>query len=66
MTPGSDAGVTVGAELNVFRLQPKPEYLGKITILNVTPTQAVGRLSGPKSRQVKAGDEIAATLQTGR
>jgi hypothetical protein len=61
ITPGSDAGVAVGSELYVFRLQPKPEYLGKIVILNVTPTQAVGRLSGPKARQVKGGDEVAAT-----
>jgi hypothetical protein len=63
ITPGSDAGVAVGTELNVFRLQPKAEYLGKLTILNVTPTQAVGRLSGPKARQVKANDEVAASLR---
>jgi hypothetical protein len=66
ITPGSDAGVAVGAELYVFRLQPKPEFLGKLTILNVTPTQAVGRLTGPKSRQVKASDEVAANLGGGR
>jgi predicted RNase H-like nuclease (RuvC/YqgF family) len=66
ITPGSDAGVAVGAELYVFRLEPKPEYLGKLTVSNVTPTQAVGRLSGPKIRQIKAGDEVAATLGGGR
>ncbi len=66
ITPGSDAGVAVGAELYVFRLQPKAEYLGTIKILNVTPTQAVGRLTGPKARQVKAGDEVAASTNPGR
>ncbi|HEX4588980.1 MAG TPA: hypothetical protein VH120_03565 [Gemmataceae bacterium] len=66
VTPGSDAGVAVGAELYVFHLQPRPEYLGKLTILNVTPTQAVGRLTGPKVRQVKAGDEVSANLGGGR
>jgi hypothetical protein len=66
MTPGSDAGVSKGAELYVFRLEPKPEYLGKLTVSYVTPTQAVGRLTGPKARQIKAGDEVAATLGGGR
>ncbi len=65
ITPGSDAGVTVGGELQVYRLQP-PMYLGKITILNVTPTQAVGRLSGPRARQIKQGDEVAASVLGGR
>jgi hypothetical protein len=62
ITPGSDAGVAVGAKLYVFRLQPKGEFLGYLTILNVTPTQAVGRLTGTMVRQVKVGDEVAATL----
>jgi flagellar basal body rod protein FlgB len=60
ITPGSDAGVTVGAKLRVFHLQPKPEFLGEITILAVKPTEAVGRLTGPKARQVKKGDEVDA------
>jgi hypothetical protein len=60
ITPGSDAGVAVGVKLRVFHLLPKPEYLGDLTILSVTPTQAVGRLSGPKARQVKGGDEVDA------
>ena len=66
ITPGSDAGVAVGAELYVFHLQPKAEYLGTIKIQYVTPTQAVGRLTGPRVRQVKAGDAVAATLQGGQ
>ncbi|HEY1381132.1 MAG TPA: hypothetical protein VGF55_30310 [Gemmataceae bacterium] len=66
ITPGSDAGVTVGTELQVYHLTPRPEFLGKLTILNVTPTQAVGRLSGPRARQVKQGDEVAAHVLGGR
>jgi hypothetical protein len=58
ITPGSDAGVAVGARLRVFRLQPKAEYLGELTIRAVTPTQAVGQLTGPKAKQVKAGDMV--------
>jgi myosin heavy subunit len=60
ITPGSDAGVVVGAELRVFHLQPKPEFMGTIKILAVSPTEAVGRLTGPKARQVKKGDEVDA------
>jgi hypothetical protein len=62
ITPGSDAGVVVGGKLQVFRLQPRPEYLGELTILAVSPTEAVGRLSGSKARQVKKGDEVAANV----
>jgi hypothetical protein len=62
ITPGSDAGVAVGARLQVFHLHPKPDYLGELTILSVTPTEAVGRLTGPRARQVKKGDEVAANL----
>jgi hypothetical protein len=60
MTPGSDAGVAVGMKLRVFHLQPKPEYLGELTVVNVTPTQAVGRLAGPLAKRVKAGDQVDA------
>jgi peptidoglycan hydrolase CwlO-like protein len=60
VTPGSDAGVAVGMKLRVFHERPKPEFLGYITILNVTPTQAVGRLSGPLARRVAAGDQVDA------
>jgi hypothetical protein len=62
MTPGSDAGVVVGGKLQVYRLQPRPEYLGELTILAVSPTEAVGRLSGSKRTQVKKGDEVAANV----
>lgn len=62
ITPGSDAGVAVGAELYVYRLQPKPEYLGKLIIQAVQPHEAVGRLEGVGKAKVKATDEVAARL----
>jgi peptidoglycan hydrolase CwlO-like protein len=58
ITPGSDAGVAVGAELSVFRTQPRPEYLGTIKILAASPHEAVGRLQGPKRTQIRKGDEV--------
>jgi hypothetical protein len=67
ITPGSDAGVAEGTELTVYRTQPKPEYLGTIQILYVSPTEAVGRLKTGRGRgQVKAGDEVAANVLGGR
>jgi hypothetical protein len=59
---GSDAGVSVGNVLQVYRLRPQPEWLCTITILAVTPNEAVGRLTGPKRIQVKPQDEVAATI----
>jgi septal ring factor EnvC (AmiA/AmiB activator) len=59
---GSDAGVNVGNVLQVYRLRPQPEWLCTITVLAVTPNEAVGRLAGPKRIQVKPQDEVAATI----
>jgi len=55
---GRDAGIAEGRQMPVFRLQPKPMYLGTVTILAVTPTEAVGRVA-PKGAQVRAGDEVS-------
>jgi chromosome segregation ATPase len=63
ITPGSDAGAAVGAELHVFRLAPRPEYLGRIVIQAVTPHEAVGRLEGASKGRVRVNDEVAARLR---
>jgi len=63
ITPGSDAGAAVGAVLQVYRLQPRPEYLGTLVIRAVTPHEAVGQLQGPQKAKVKVNDEVAARLQ---
>jgi hypothetical protein len=63
ITPGSDAGAAVGSELQVFRLSPKPEYLGTLLIRAVTPHEAVGQLKGPQKTRVQVNDEVAARLQ---
>ena len=60
---GSDSGVNKDNILYVYRLTPKPDYLGELTILSVTPFEAVGRMK-PASRQVaiKPGDEVASQI----
>lgn len=62
---GSDDGLAAGHELFLFRTHPRPEYLGKIRILNVDSDQSVakvikGTISGKK---VQEGDIVSSTLR---
>jgi hypothetical protein len=57
---GSDAGVAKGQTLEVFRLQPAPKYLGRVQILETTPTTSVGRAA---NRDLRAGDLVAVDLK---
>jgi hypothetical protein len=61
---GSDDGVVVGHELNLYRVKPRPEYLGKIQILSVDPDQAVGRVIGNtvQGKKIKEGDIVSSTI----
>jgi hypothetical protein len=63
---GSDDGLVVGHELNLFRVAPTPEYLGKIRIISVDPDQAVGSVVGGKTLQGKKileGDIVATQIR---
>jgi hypothetical protein len=64
MTIGSDDGLVVGHELNLFRLLPKPEFLGKIQIVAVDPDQAVGKVIGNtyQGKKIKEGDIVSSTI----
>ena len=56
-------------ELMVYRgiVSPQDGAQGlRIQSLAVTPTEAVGRLAGPKRNQVKVNDEVAARLLPGQ
>lgn len=57
---GSDAGLQKGHTLEVFRLNPA-KYLGTLTVVEVQPTTAVGRVKGVKDA-VQAGDRVASRL----
>src|SRR5262249_30177477 len=41
---GADSGLKVGHTLEVYRLKPRPEYVGRIRIVDVAARMAVGRL----------------------
>lgn len=60
---GSDAGLAEGHTLEAFRTEPKPQYLGVIQIIKVSPHEAVGKLTTPRSKDpVQAGDQVASKI----
>src|SRR5262249_416513 len=46
ITVGSDAGILKGHTLQVYRLEPRGQYVGTLRILEVRPTEAVGKMVG--------------------
>jgi hypothetical protein len=68
LTIGSDAGLSKGHTLEVYRLSAIPQqskYLGTIRILEVTATQAVGQPTGRMSAPPQAGDRVASHILGG-
>jgi len=59
---GSDAGLSKGNTLEVYRLRPTPMYLGTIQILEVRPNQAVGRPVERLRGTIQAGDEVSSNI----
>ena len=61
---GSDDGLAVGQELYVFRIQPRPEYIGKVKIVSVYPDQAVAEVIGNtvNGKKVQEGDIVSSRL----
>jgi chromosome segregation ATPase len=65
ITIGSDDGLVVGHELYLYRQDPRPEYIGKITIISVDPDQAVARVNGTtyQGKKIKEGDIVSSTIK---
>jgi hypothetical protein len=61
---GSDSGIKVGSQLEVYRLKPNPKYLGKIEILQVQENRAVGRFpdDAPRGGPLEKGDRVASKV----
>jgi antitoxin component HigA of HigAB toxin-antitoxin module len=61
LTIGSDDGLVVGHELYIYRLSPRPEYLGKLSIVAVDPDQSVARVVGKTylGKKIKEGDIVS-------
>jgi beta-lactamase regulating signal transducer with metallopeptidase domain len=62
---GRDAGLKINHTLEVYRLHPEPQYLGRLRIEDVTQGEAVGLLlpSAAPVRPVQEGDQVASTLR---
>ncbi len=60
ITIGSDDGVVVGHEFDIWRTEPNPDYIGRIRIESVDPDQAVGRVIGKtvQGKKIQEGDRV--------
>jgi RNA polymerase sigma factor (sigma-70 family) len=63
ITIGSDAGLKRGQTLEVYRLGTEPRYIGRIKIIELTPTRAVGQAAGRMLEPMQSGDEVAGRLE---
>jgi len=63
---GSDAGVQKDHTLEVYRLGPQPEYLGRLRVLEAYPQLAIGRVirpnNNPNASPLQDGDQVATKL----
>jgi len=62
---GSDAGLVKGNTMEVFRLGATPKYVGRIKIINVTATEAVGQPAGRLNGSIQTGDRVASRIMGG-
>ena len=65
LTIGSDDGLVPGHELYLYRIKPKPEFLGRVKIISVDPDQSVGRVIGAtvQGKKIKEGDIVSSTIR---
>ena len=66
ITIGSDAGLMRGHTMEVFRLGQNPRYIGRIKLVEVTPTQAVGQATGRMNAVMQRGDRVASHIMGGK
>jgi hypothetical protein len=59
---GTDAGLTKGDTLEIYRLKPEPVYLGTMRIEEAKTDKAVGKPNSPK-RSLQAGDKVSKQIQ---
>ncbi|MCS7166340.1 MAG: hypothetical protein RMI91_02350 [Gemmatales bacterium] len=60
---GSDDGLLRNHTLEVFRLEPKPDYVGRIVVLEVEPHRAVAQfLNREHAKSARVGDVVASHI----
>jgi hypothetical protein len=60
---GSDAGISEGNTLEVYRLKPQPLYLGTLRIVNVRSNEAVAKPQGRVRGTIQVGDQVSSSIQ---
>jgi len=62
---GSDDGLVPGHELYLYRVSPRPEYLGRLKIMSVDPDQAVAKVikGTVQSKKIQEGDIVSSTFR---
>jgi len=63
LSAGSDAGLKVGHTLELFRLDPKPQYLGLVRITDIEAKVAVAVPVGKLLAEPQAGDQFASQIK---
>ena len=65
LTIGADDGLVVGHELYIYRVKPRPEFIGKVTIVTTDPDQAVAKVIGNtyQGKKIKEGDIVSSTIK---
>jgi len=63
---GSDADLQKGQTLEVFRLVPEPVYLGKLEVIDLNPTQAVGKPEARSKATIQVGDRVSVMRMVNR
>ena len=62
ITIGSDAGILKNHTLQVYRLDPRGQYVGTLRILEVRPTEAVGKMVGRPLTPVQVNDKVGSKI----
>jgi antitoxin component HigA of HigAB toxin-antitoxin module len=65
LTIGADDGLVVGHQLYIYRVKPRPEYIGKVVIVSIDPDQAVAKVVGNtfQGKRIKEGDIVSSTIK---
>lgn len=63
LSAGSDVGLKVGHTLELFRLDPKPLYIGTVRITAVDPKGAVAAPQGKLLSEPQIGDQFASQIK---
>jgi RNA polymerase sigma factor (sigma-70 family) len=63
---GSDAGLSTGQTLEVFRLGSNPAYIGRIKLVDVRARESVGQVMGRPMKAIEAGDRVASRIPSGK